>query len=98
LADDPYRAVVDSLAADVRLTLIDGVANYGDLALESATAVNGDCEMLDACGTPKFLCAANTPGQASRASETVAGIHEQLRAHRLHGRVRRSQGICSRSR
>ena len=76
---DPYQAVIDSRARDVRLVLIDGVAYYGDVALQAATAVNGSCEPLDACGTPKFLCAANTPGALSRATETVADIHEQLR-------------------
>ncbi len=78
---DPYRAVLDSRAQDVRLVMIDGAAYYGDLALESATAVNGDCEMLDACGTAKFLCAANTPGAmtaTARATETVEEIRTQL--------------------
>lgn len=88
VAGDPYRAVIDSRAADVRLVMIDGAAYYGDLALETATAVNGDCELLDACGTDKFLCAANTPASTPeptspdpRASETVEDIRGQLRAH-----------------
>ena len=76
---DPYQAVIDSRAADVRLVLIDGAGYYGDTLLQTATAVNTSCEAFDACGTPKFLCAANTPGAASRATETVADIHEQLR-------------------
>lgn len=78
---DPYQAVLDSRAADVRLVMIDGAAYYGDLALEPATAVNGDCEGLDACGTAKFLCAANTPGSStptSRMDETVESIRTQL--------------------
>jgi 5-methylthioadenosine/S-adenosylhomocysteine deaminase len=82
---DPARAVVDSRAADVRLVFIDGAAYYGDIALEAVTAVNGDCEMLDACGTPKFLCAANTPGNAARADETVESIRTQLREHLAAG-------------
>ncbi len=79
--DDPYQAVLDSRAADVRLVMIDGAAYYGDLALETATAVNGDCEGLDACGASKFICAANTPGSStatSRMDETVESIHTQL--------------------
>ena len=78
---DPYQAVIDSRAADVRLVLIDGVGYYGDAALQSATAVNTFCEAFDACGTPKYLCAANTPGSmtsTSRYAETVADIHSQL--------------------
>ena len=78
---DPYRAVLDSRAADVRLVLMDGAGYYGDAALETVAAVNTSCEALDACGTPKFLCAANTPGAASRATETVADIRGQLTAY-----------------
>ena len=80
-AADPYQAVLDSRAADVRLVFIDGDAYYGDLTLEPAAALNGDCDMLDACGTMKFLCAANTPGStgsSSRSEETVDDIHSQL--------------------
>jgi len=78
VAADPYQAVIDSRAADVRLVMIDGAGYYGDLALETATSVNGSCDMLDACGTPKYLCAANTPGSATRATETVEDVHAQL--------------------
>src|SRR5690606_24017652 len=74
---DPYRAVVESRGRDVRLVLIDGVAYYGDLDLEEL-AVNGECDMIDACGTPKFLCTRNTPGDDSRAGESVQDIEEQL--------------------
>lgn len=80
---DPYRAVLDSRAQDVRLVLIDGAAYYGDLALEVATSVNGECDMLDACGSMKFLCVANTPGsfeENARADETLDDIRAQLEA------------------
>lgn len=60
-AADPYRALIDSRAEDVRLVLIEGKAYYGDLVLEEATAINGDCEVFDACGAAKFLCVANLP-------------------------------------
>ncbi len=75
---DPYRAVAESTASDVRLVLIDGEAYYGDLAFEMSTAVNGDCDMIDACGTPKFVCLANTPGSDSRASESLEDVRTQL--------------------
>lgn len=78
VSSDPYRAVLDSQSADVRLVLIDGAAYYGDVALEAATAVNGACEDFDACGTAKFLCVANTPGAAARAEETYESIRTQL--------------------
>lgn len=75
---DPFDAVTDSTAVDVRLVLIDGAAYYGDLALEAATAVNGECDALDACGAPKFLCLRNTPGSDSRAEETLEDVQTQL--------------------
>ena len=62
---------------DGKVVFIDGQAYYGDAALEAATAVNGECEMYDACGVDKFVCLANTPGattSTARAAETVADI------------------------
>jgi hypothetical protein len=75
---DPYRAVLDSRARDVRLTLIDGVGYYGDAALQAATAVNSSCEALDVCGEPKFICVAGTPGNASRAADTMSSLSTEL--------------------
>ncbi|MEM9194080.1 MAG: amidohydrolase family protein [Myxococcota bacterium] len=78
IGPDPYAAVVESRTRDVRLVFIDGVAYYGDLALEVATAVNGECDMFDACGEPKFLCVRDTPGDSSRADETLDDLELQL--------------------
>ncbi|MBX7196706.1 MAG: amidohydrolase family protein [Sandaracinaceae bacterium] len=78
VSSDPYRAVLDSHSSDIRLVLIDGAGYYGDLALESATAVNGMCEDFSACGTAKFLCVAGTPGATARADETYESIRTQL--------------------
>ncbi len=78
VGSDPYLAVAESTASDVRLVLIDGEAYYGDLSFQTSTAVNSDCETFDACGTSKFICVANTPGSDSRASETYEDIHTQL--------------------
>lgn len=78
VAADPYQAVLDSRAVDVRLVMIDGAGYYGDSALEDATAINGECEVLDACGTPKYLCVANTPGGTTGATETMDDIEAQL--------------------
>jgi cytosine/adenosine deaminase-related metal-dependent hydrolase len=81
---DPYGAVIDADARDVRLTIIDGKAYYGDVALELATSVNTTCEDFDACGTPKFLCAQGVPatqtGTVSRTDETVEAVRLQLMA------------------
>ncbi|HJL16904.1 MAG TPA: amidohydrolase family protein [Sandaracinaceae bacterium LLY-WYZ-13_1] len=79
--EDPYRAVLDSRAEDVRLVLVGGEGYYGDMNLETAAAVNGDCEVLDACGAPKFVCVANTPGSTTstaRAEETLEDVRGQL--------------------
>lgn len=81
-AADPYRAVLDSRAEDVRLVMVDGAGYYGDLSLEGDTSINGDCDMIDACGATKYLCIKNVPrtnGAASpNATETVEVVREQL--------------------
>lgn len=76
---DPYQAVLDSGAADVRLVLIGGEAYYGDLDLE-AGAINGECDLLDACGVSKFLCVRNTPGADAGRTENVDDVRAQLEA------------------
>jgi cytosine/adenosine deaminase-related metal-dependent hydrolase len=81
-AVDPFRAVLDSRAEDVRLVLVDGLAYYGDLELEGAGA-NGRCDVLDACGRSKFLCVAGTPGSTADgagADETLDDVRAQLLA------------------
>lgn len=78
LGSDPYLAVIESRAEDVSLVLIDGEAYYGDLAFEMATAVNGECDMIDACGRAKFICVKNTPGATTRADESLDDIETQL--------------------
>lgn len=78
---DPYEAVTDSRAEDVRLVMIDGVAYYGDMNLEESTAANPLCETIDACGTPKFLCAAGTTAEATVGAETVDEIELLLRGY-----------------
>lgn len=76
---DPYVAVLDSRAEDVRLTLIEGRAHYGDMNLEDATAVNGSCEVFDACGSAKFLCVADLPeSDGDWADDTLEDLRGQL--------------------
>jgi cytosine/adenosine deaminase-related metal-dependent hydrolase len=77
-AADPYRAVLESRSQDIRLVMIDGLGYYGDLALETATSVNAECENFDACGSAKFLCVANTPGSSTRQAETYEDVRTQL--------------------
>ncbi len=75
---DPYRAVLESRSQDIRLVMIDGLGYYGDIALETATSLNTECENFDACGSAKFLCVANTPGSSVRQTETYEEIRTQL--------------------
>lgn len=75
---DPYRAVLDSHAADVRLVFIDGRGHYGDASLKDATARNAFCETYDACGTSKYLCVQDSPTATNRRNEVLAEVRAQL--------------------
>ncbi|NMC71654.1 MAG: amidohydrolase family protein [Myxococcales bacterium] len=75
---DPYAAVLDSRAADVRLVLIGGRGLYGDAGLQAATAWNPYCEPFDACGVPKYVCVQESPAAADRRNETLGDIRTQL--------------------
>jgi 5-methylthioadenosine/S-adenosylhomocysteine deaminase len=80
---DPYDALIDADVRDVRLVLVDGVAYYGDSALEASTAVNDACDDFDACGAAKFICAKGLPPTGpstttSRTTETSADVEMQL--------------------
>lgn len=75
---DPYGAVLDSRAADVRLVLLGGRGMYGDVGLQAATATNTYCEPFDACGTPKYACVQESPTATNRRNETLGDIRTQL--------------------
>ncbi|MBN1770205.1 MAG: amidohydrolase family protein [Deltaproteobacteria bacterium] len=75
---DPYGAVLDSRAADVRLVLLGGRGMYGDAGLQAATAANAYCEAFDACGTPKYACVQESPTAPDRRNETLGDIRTQL--------------------
>jgi cytosine/adenosine deaminase-related metal-dependent hydrolase len=75
---DPYRAALDSDAADVRLVLLGGRGWFGDENLEPATARNASCDAFDACGTAKYLCVSDGPEATDRRNETLADIRTQL--------------------
>lgn len=82
---DPYEALIESQASDVRLVLIDGAGFWGDVnfagdggSMESLTARNTYCDKLDACGTQKYLCVQDSPTGSNRTNETYADIHTQL--------------------
>jgi cytosine/adenosine deaminase-related metal-dependent hydrolase len=75
---DPYGAVLDSRAADVRLVLIGGRGMFGDVGLQAATAANAYCEAFDACGTAKYACVQDSPTADNRRNETLGEIRTQL--------------------
>jgi cytosine/adenosine deaminase-related metal-dependent hydrolase len=75
---NPYDALIDSTATDVRLVLINGVGFYGDTNLQAATARNAYCENLDACGVNKYLCTQDSPAGTNRTNETYEDIRTQL--------------------
>lgn len=75
---DPFAALVESRAEDVRLVLIDGVGLYGDASLRETTAKNAYCEPFDACGTAKYLCVQEAPTAPDRKDETLADLRTQL--------------------
>lgn len=78
LGADPYGAVIDSKASDVRLVLIDGEGFFGDKNLHDVASRNDYCDSLDACGTDKFICVQDSPNADNRRDETLSDIHTQL--------------------
>jgi cytosine/adenosine deaminase-related metal-dependent hydrolase len=75
---DPYQAVIDSRAEDVRLVLLGGVGMYGDANIQTETQSNEYCEAFDACGASKYICVQESPTATSRRDETLEDIRVQL--------------------
>lgn len=75
---DPYDALIDSRAWNVRLVLIDGRGFFGDANLQSVTARNAYCENIDACGVNKYICVQDSPTGTNRTNETYVDIRTQL--------------------
>jgi len=75
--DDPYRAILETRADHVRLVMIDGVAYYGDDMLREAMNRDASCDLLDACGSDKFLCVSGS-FNATTGGDTVDEIYETL--------------------
>lgn len=73
----PYDAILAAHPKDVRLTMVGGVALYGDPALQAARVGGPPCETLDVCGTSKFLCVA-LPAAGSKLDQTYAQIQSTL--------------------
>jgi cytosine/adenosine deaminase-related metal-dependent hydrolase len=73
----PWDAVLAASPKDVMLVMIGGVVLYGDALFQEAGPPQPGCEPLDVCGTPKFLCAAQTD-TTSKLNQTYAQIKGAL--------------------
>jgi 5-methylthioadenosine/S-adenosylhomocysteine deaminase len=74
----PYDAVLAAHPLDVRLVLVDGVALYGDPALQPLAPAAPGCETVDV-GADKFLCVAEAGGTAeNKLGQTYADIVAEL--------------------
>jgi 5-methylthioadenosine/S-adenosylhomocysteine deaminase len=73
----PYDALVAAKPKDVTVTMIGGKVLYGEAKLKALSIYAGACEDFDACGTPKFLCAAD-PVNATDANKQ-GQTYEQIR-------------------
>jgi len=76
----PYDAVVSASAKDVALTVVGGRPLYGDADLRAIGAGGTTCEDFDACGTPKFICAAEPGKTDDKLGQTYAQIRDTLEA------------------
>ena len=73
----PYDAVLAARPKDVRLVMVGGAPVYGDLAFAAAEPAQPPCEMLDVCGTQKFLCIA-VSSTSDKLDQTYAQIKVAL--------------------
>lgn len=76
---DPFDAVLAATPADVRLTMVGGVALYGDASLKALGPAAPGCEDLDVCGASKFVCMAASGGTATnKLGQTLAEVQKAL--------------------
>ena len=76
---NPWASIVAARPKDVRITMIGGRVLYGDLALKPAAPVLPGCETINICGTPKFVCVAET-ATTTKLDQTLAQIKAALEA------------------
>ncbi|MGH7295335.1 MAG: amidohydrolase family protein [Polyangiaceae bacterium] len=72
-----YDAILAAGPKDVRLTMVGGVALYGDPALQTARIGGPPCETISVCGASKFLCVA-LPGAGNKLDQTYATVQSVL--------------------
>ncbi|MDB4946459.1 MAG: S-adenosylhomocysteine deaminase [Labilithrix sp.] len=76
----PYDAIAKASPKDVLLTMVGSKVLYGDTALRALASSGAACEDFDACGSPKFLCAADPTKTTDKLNQTYAEIHGILDA------------------
>jgi len=74
-ATAPYDALLKATPRDVRLTMVGGVALYGDKAIQSIAPTTPACETIDVCCASKFVCVAESGGTTTnKFGQTYAEI------------------------
>ena len=73
----PYDAIVAAWPKDVILTMVGGVALYGDPAHQDVAPAG--CESITVCGATKFVCAAEA-SSSDKLNQTFAQIQSTLEA------------------
>ncbi|MCA9581183.1 MAG: amidohydrolase family protein [Myxococcales bacterium] len=76
---DPFDTILAARPAGVRLVMVGGVVLYGDEGLVGAAPTDPGCEIIDICGTSKFLCVAttSTEDKLDQTYADVKGVLEQ---------------------
>ena len=73
----PYEAIVNATPLDVRLTIVNGKALYGDWELRAVGPAEPGCEALNLCGRAKFLCVATKQAE-NKLDQTLEQIQTAL--------------------
>ena len=78
-ASKPYDALLAATPRDVRLAMVGGVTLYGDKSVQVLAPAAPGCETIDVCCASKFLCVAESGGDATnKFGQTYAEIKESL--------------------
>lgn len=73
----PFDALLKATPAEVKLVMVNGVALYGDAALQGLAGDNPGCEKLALCGRSKFACVAEN-SSADKLGQTLSDIQTVL--------------------
>ncbi len=73
----PYDAILAARPKHVQLVMVGGTVLYGNPLLVGAAPAAPGCETVDICGTPKFLCVAQTT-TANKLGQSYAQITAAL--------------------